>query len=220
MKFIISCLAFSFLCCFQTANAQLTGAGIQPKMNFSRHLNVELGIPKRLARSIEGRLASPGIDLFADFRLAEKWTFRTKAGVETKGFVSHHFIYSGEERAQKYHYVSADLNLMRKWGTNKKVQFYNYVGLTTGYLFKKQASELSYFEAKTFGNGARLTYENYAKFNLGAVGGAGLSFNNVLWLEMEYNRDILAPINQADLKVYNTVWSVNVGVNLLKLLQK
>ncbi|NOQ71534.1 MAG: outer membrane beta-barrel protein [Crocinitomix sp.] len=218
MKFKITCVVFTFLCFFQNANAQLTGAGIQPKMNFSRHLNVEQNIPKRLARSVEGRLAAVGIDAFADFNLGEKWQFRVKAGVETKGFVSDYYIYQLDERAQKYHYVSTDLNLVRKWGDNKRIQPYNYLGLTTGYLFKNGSKTLPFYEAKTFGNGARLTYEDYSKLNLGFNLGVGLSFDDVLWLELECNRDILAPINQADMKVYNTVYSVNVGINLISII--
>ncbi len=220
MKFLLSCLVFTFLCYSQNASAQLSAAGVQPKMNFARHLNVVQNIPKRLAKSVENRLASPGIDLFADFNIGEKWNFRVKAGVETKGFVSNYFIYELDERAQKYHYVSTDLNVMRKWGENTKLQPYSYIGLSTGYLFKMQARVLADYEAKWLDEGVSLTYDDYSKFNIGFIGGMGLSFDDVLWLELEYNRDILAPINQADLKVYNTVWSVNVGINLLKLLQK
>lgn len=220
MKFKILCTAILFAGISQFANAQLSAVGIQPKMNFSRHMNIEQTVPLRLARSVEGFLSAPGIDAFVDFNLGDKWKFRAKAGFETKGFVSSYFAYELNERAQKYHYVSNDLNIIRNWGKNKKIQPYSYLGVTSGYLFKDNAKVLAEYQAKIFPNSVSLTYDNYSKFNLGFNLGIGLSFNNVLWLELEYNRDILAPINQTDIKVFNTVYSVNVGINLLKLFQK
>jgi hypothetical protein len=220
MKFKVLFSVFTFLCFFQNANAQLTGAGIQPKMNFSRQYNVVRDMPMQHAITAQGRMSSPGIDVFADFNIGEKWTFRAKAGVETKGFVSDDYFYDVTNRVQKFHYVSTDLNVIRKWGEKTKVQPYNYLGLSTGYLFKRTGEVASPLESTWLDENNQLTFEDYSKFNLGFNAGFGLSFNDVLWLELDYNRDILAPLKQGNLKVYNTVYSVNVGINLLKLLKK
>lgn len=219
MKFKLLC-ALLYLGMCQAVNGQLSAVGIQPKLNIARHLNVVQTLPNRLARSAESYLSSPGIDAYADFNMGDKWNLRVKAGVETKGFVSNYYILGLDERAQKYHYITTDLNVMRKWGNNTRIQPYNYLGLTTGYLFKRQVKVLSPVEAKWLDTGAFLTYESYSKLNLGLTVGFGLSFADVLWLELEYNRDVLATINQSNVKVFNTVYSVNVGVNLLKLFQK
>lgn len=195
--------------------SQITGAGIQPKYNLSRQLNLDQDQALEHAISVQDYIFTSGFDAFIDVALGDKWTFRGKAGYETKGFYGY-LTYPYSYDKHKFNYVSTDLNVLRKWGNSEKVQVYNFLGVTAGYLVSRTGGRYPVWLPPQ-------TYEimdGYSRFNLGLLGGVGLSLSDVCWFELEYNQDVLAPLNHADLKVRNTVFSANIGVNVLKLIKK
>lgn len=205
---------------FMSSNgfSQVTGAGIQVKYNFARHLNVIQNIPKRFARTAEDVLATPGIDIYGDYSFGNNWFFRGKAGIETKGFVGQITHPSYENESYRFRYRSADLSIGRRYGQGTAIQAYNYLGLSVGNNYKREVEVLGFWAQPIVDPDLPLNFNDYARWTLGMTAGFGLSFDDVLWLELEYNRDIIAPLQTPDLHIYNLVYSVQVGVNLLKII--
>lgn len=205
--------------------AQISGAGIQPKANFTNQIIVWQHLDPKFARSANNLLSSAGVDAYMDIDLGEKWKFRTKAGVETKGFVSTSAAYPLQDRTHKFNHVTLDANILKFWGAaDRKIKLYNYVGLTGGYAYsQKTPSYDPWYPPTPFVDPTAfisIDYEKYDRFNLGGVAGIGLSFGEFLWLELEYGRDILYSLTTPEYKVYNNGHSINMGVNVLEVLRK
>jgi hypothetical protein len=198
--------------------AQINQAGIQMKYNFARHLVVQKNTPKKFARTAQNILASPGIDLFMDYSMNDQWSVRTKLGLETKGFVGNFTPYIIDQSAYKYHHASLDLSVLRYYGQGA-LRFYNYLGITSGYQFTSQVPPLEgvYQHNSTITEEYQKFYD-YQKVGLGGVLGIGMNVNNFMWLELEYNRDVLASIETETAREYNLVYSVQVGFNVLKMI--
>ena len=172
------------------------------------------------------KLYTFGYDLYGDYELASAFTLRLKAGYETKGLTNKYNTgIPGLEVNDKYsfNYLSSDLvinyNLLNLDNKLKPLlTIYPFAGLSFGYL-------LSYSPVEPIsGPGPYVTplhdnFEDYATFNLGAVYGIGINIKDLVWLEMELNNDILAPLQRSYLVSRNRVNSVNVGLNVLQLLK-
>ncbi len=201
-------------------NAQIVGAGIQPKVTFSRHINVTQGIPKKFARTAESFLSSPGIELYADYSLTQRLRLRLNAGLETRGFVTNYLPVSLENRAQKYRHISTSLSLLYYLRKEAAIKPYFTGGIHSGYLIKKEVDDELIATESNFHTAAAIDHSDYAHFNLSYTGGFGVDFNEKLWLECTYNRDLIAPLQNTQVKVFNSMYSFNVGINLLKWFKK
>lgn len=203
-----------------TGVSQIVGAGIQPKVTFSRHINVTQGIPKKFARTAESFLASPGVELYADYSLAQRLRLRLNAGLETRGFVTNYPTVSLENRAQKYQHISTSLSLLYYLRKEAAIKPYLTGGIHSGYLIKTVVDDELNSTHGNFYTPTNLDHTDYAHFNLSYTGGFGIDFHEKLWLECTYNRDILAPLQNAEYKVFNSMYSFNVGINLLNWFKK
>lgn len=95
---------------------------------------------------------------------------------------------------------------------------YEIMGFCCDYMFsyrdvyvEETASGLSFPIYKS-------TVEEFNKFNLGAYIGFGLEFNDLLFMEMEYNPSITKTFDSSGLEIRDLSWSINMGVNINKLL--
>lgn len=196
--------------------AQITGLGIQPKINFSSQLFIDQNV--KLKHGIYGTdyMSSAGFDVFTDYKIGERFKLRGKLGIESKGYANKGIaIYGNSISHNIYRYVSLDLGLtydVFKWDN---MALYVTGGLSNGYVFSRIRSVESAHSLIP----PALNSE-YDAYNLGGIIAIGYNVGDVMWLEAEWNRDILAPLNSQQLKVYNSVYSVNVGVNLLKFFKK
>jgi len=199
---------------------QIQQAGFQLKYNFARHLVVQKNMPAKFARSVQNVLASPGGDLFADYLLNDKWSIRSKLGYEVKGFVGNFTPYLIEEESFKFRHISIDLNVQRYYGDGG-VRFYNFLGVSTGYMLSHSIPDLE--QSPGDYSLAKIEYgkfDNYRKFGWGLNVGLGINFDDFIWLELEYNRDISASIETTTVKEYNLIYGVQFGMNVLSFFRE
>lgn len=200
--------------------AQFSGFGIQPKYHFSRHIYVLQDLPKKFARTTDELMSRPGIDLLVDYNLTEKWKVRGKMGYESKGSVTSYYTGVKQTSRYQFNYVAVDLSANRYWGKNNQIQPYNYAGLSIGYLVSQHTDSLPPWAIDGNDPSYPANYDGFSNFNFSYILGVGLSFDNVLWLELERNGDIIPAYQSSQLNVRNVVSSVSVGINLLRLKKK
>jgi hypothetical protein len=203
-----------------TGVSQIVGAGIQPKLTVSRQINVVQEIPKEFARSVESFLSAPGCELFADYSLSTSWRLRLKAGVETRGYVSQYPGISVDQRAQKFKHISTSLSALYYFRKDAPIRPYLLAGVHSGYLYQSEVIEELIKIEGTYYTPANINHSDYAHINLSGTGGLGIDFHDKLWLEFSYNRDLIAPLQNAELKAFNSMYSFNVGINLLNWFKK
>ncbi len=198
--------------------AQFTGFGIQPKINFSRQLIVDNALPATFAKQETNRSASLGLDLFVDYALADRFNLRGKAGFESKGFSKRFWSVNQYMISfNRFKYVSVDILGRYDFALFENTRLYANFGISAGYLYKKMLISTG---SVPFPNVLEKATElAYSPFNLGGIVGLGCSFGDALWLEVDWNRDILAPAKADELKVYNSVFAVNIGINILGMIQ-
>lgn len=214
----ISLLVWFFFLIFQ-GRGQVSGFGFQPKQHFARQIKIIQNIPKKFARSTDQILSKTGIDLFMDYDFGQKWKARLKLGYESKGFSTNHLDFLESGGHFEFNYVATDLNVLRFWGTKTKVQPYNFAGLSLGYLVSQKTWDLSLSLAGYHDPSYPKDYNSFSSVNFSYVFGFGLSFDQVMWLEIERNADLIPSYRSSDLHICNVVSSVSVGVNLLALIK-
>jgi len=223
-KSIVIVLAFT---CF-TGITQISGYGIQLKSNLSNQFTkVLIGSS---GTSIERDLFSFGGDLYLDYKLSDKFTLTSKFGYEQKGFSEKLHIGFGEPignynvtNKYKFNYSSIDLSL-KYYLNDHNIKPYITAGVSTGYLLSKHLktdlTSIDSFTESLFIGDFNTKYDSYSKINFGFLAGFGLKYKNLFWAELEFNRDILSPIKTDVLLVKNRVYSLNLGINILKLVKK
>lgn len=208
-------------------NAQISGAGIQVKVNSSSQLHK---IPNdfKYGRTGTGSLITLGGDLFVDYSLNKKLKVRLKGGYEQKGFVNYGLQGSAEGTTIKtkldqgnFHSISSDL-VLNYYFSKMNIKPYALIGISTSYLLNRSyvintANPFSHiFAVEDFNE----KFKSYSDFNIGAVVGAGIDFKNIIWIEAEFNPDLISPVITNDLKIKNHTFSINIGINLLELFKK
>lgn len=202
-----------------SAISQISALGIQPKLHFSRQIFVFKDMPKKFARSASERVARTGIDLYADFDLSERWQLRSKFGYEVKGYSRKLIDNVGKQIQgnQQYKYLATDLSLLKYWGENIRIQPYIFAGVSLGYLVKQNSTFPIYWTDEV---GGEVDATELSSWNFSYTAGIGLSFDRVMWLEIERNGDIIPVYQSEEVNRRNVVTSVSVGVNLLAFFTK
>ena len=217
----MSRLSIGLLVCFVLSYfhgiSQISGFGFQPKQHFARQINILQTVSKNFARTTDQILSKSGIDLFVDYDLGQKWKIRMKLGYESKGFSTNHVDFLESGGHFEFNYVATDLNVIRYWGQGKKVQPYNFAGLSLGYLVNQKTWGPPLYDPTYHGPSYPKDYDSFSAFNFSYVFGFGLSFDQVMWLEFERNGDLIPSYRSEDLNIRNVVTSISVGINLLKL---
>lgn len=216
-KIVLSVFSTLFLI---TGNAQISALGIQTKVNGARH---HYNFPEQPKDGVSAtdNLYSFGADIFGDYQLTNKITFRAKVGYETKGFTAFQSFTnspSPNDGKYKFNYFSTDLVVNYHIFTmNDAVKIYPFAGFSMGYLHNKNVPAPSAGNSVSHYPALTNNFSNYSNFNFGAILGAGINIKNVFWLEAELNKDLVSPLNNANLSARNRVISLNLGVNLLQV---
>jgi len=61
--------------------------------------------------------------------------------------------------------------------------------------------------------------QEFKKLNIGGLIGLGVEFNDVMYLELEYNPSITKSINEQLLDIKDICWEIKMGVNINKLIK-
>ena len=194
--------------------AQLTGAGIQPKLHFSIHVLEDPDLEPKFARSSTEILHSYGVDAYADYGIGRLIKLRAKIGYESKGAAGwfDHYNHVHYSKSQ-FNYVSTDLQARVLLRPDKLFRPSISFGTTVGYLVGRDVQETTSFHTTTF-------YNDYSPWNFGLTGAIGFEYDNVFFCEVEVNRDILRPVRSTELNIYNSVVGFNVGVNVLEIVRR
>lgn len=223
-------LPFVLLLSFVTnlSFCQLIGAGLQLKVQRS---NQFYSFPDRPDNGVSLRqgLTSPGIDIFGEFRITDRINFIAKLGIETKGYTSLSFATYDVIDGNKFHYGALDLNIKYHFTKKGLLRPFMYSGISYGNMFKMNLESAEYSE-EVLGTtpwGTELVlgdmfdskeydYTEYSLINFGFVLGFGVTFKDLIWLEFEWNRDLISPLNTDDVNLKNRAYSVNLGINLFQ----
>ena len=211
-------LGTAFICMSLNSNAQISGFGIQPKIQFSTQTHHNPEKPKDGVSAEQG-LTSYGIDAFLDYQLSDKWKLRIKSGIETKGYESRYHNSSSPEKVidqYLFKYISMDAQSIYNFKSLGPITPTISAGLSTGYLFSKPENSWEY---ETFGEPFE-HFDDFSSFCLGTTLGLGFHVNDIVWIDCEWNRDLIASIQRNNLVKRNRAYSINIGINVLKLVQE
>lgn len=203
--------------------AQISGFGIQSKLNISRHHYNNPLQPKHGISATEN-LLSFGADIYGDYKFTNAWTLRLKVGYERKGFSGFEYQTIGEnlfEPKYKFDYISTDILInYHLIQLDPLLKIYPIAGFSIGYLFNLNAPT-TIFDLPPYDQSLQyFNYDNYSNINLSAILGIGIFVKDIIWAEVELNKDLMSPIKTESLSVRNRVISYNVGINLLQLFKK
>ena len=190
--------------------SQISSFGIQPKVHFNRQIYQPKLTIQHVGLSAESFLTTFGADLFMDVELSKRFRIRIKAGYESKGF-STHYSSGHASSPNKFHYLAGDVNLNFNLLPDNAIQPYLFLGISSGYLVKSSISSDTTILRLNHHN---VGYDKYRDLQLSASAGFGIDFNEVLYLEFEFNRDILYPINEPALNLWNVSYSINAGLHI------
>ncbi len=211
-------LSAAFMCMALNSNAQISGIGIQPKMQFSTQTYHNPEKPKD-GVSAEQDLSSFGIDAYFDYRFNDKWKLRIKSGVEKKGYENrYHNGLSDDKVIDQYvfKYTSLDVQTVYDIRTFGHFTPTLSLGLSSGYLYDRPENS---YEYEIFGEPFE-HYDDFSSFSLGSTLGLGFHFDDIIWVDLEWNRDLFGIVKRPDLVKRNRTYSINVGINILKILQE
>lgn len=145
---------------------------------------------------------------------------RLKAGLETRGYFSQYPGISVDRLGQKFKHVSTSLSALFYFRKDSLIRPYLLAGVHSGHLYQSEVVEELITLDGTYYTPANINHSDYAHFNLSGTGGFGIDFHGKLWLECSYNRDLIAPLQNSELKAFNSMYSFNVGINLLNWFKK
>lgn len=143
-----------------------------------------------------------------------------KAGLETIGYFSQYPGISVDRRGQKFKHVSMSLSALFYFRKDSLIRPYLLAGAHSGHLYQSEVVEELITLDGMYYTHAKINHSDYAHFNVSGTGGFGIDFHGKLWLECSYNRDLIAPLQNSELKAFNSMYSFNVGINLLNWFKK
>ncbi|MGD9605792.1 MAG: porin family protein [Bacilli bacterium] len=160
--------------------------------------------------------------VYAEKNIGKYISFRPALGYLQKGFVDDITLTTaeGEELAIKdnkvvFHDLSLDLSL-KIIPFEKNLKPYIFLGLRGDYLMDYR-SVIVDFQGEEYELDTEL-YDNFNKFNLGAVFGFGISYKDLLFLDLEYNPSITKNYESSGLAINDKYFSLTVGLNINKLI--
>lgn len=159
---------------------------------------------------------------FAERKLSRRFSLRSSAGYSRKGYrTDFKFIpYEGEEAKVSdnrviFHELSLDLSC-KYIPFGGKFRPYLFTGLQGNYLVDQRNMLVSY-------NGKEkeiksLTYDNYNNTHLRVIAGAGISYNELLFLDFEYNPNLGIYFESSLIKVTDKYFTLTMGINIDQLI--
>ena len=162
--------------------------------------------------------------VYAEKDFGRYFSFRPALGYIQKGFTDDITLITaeGEELSVMdnhviFHDLSLDLSL-KIIPFDKNFKPYIFIGLRGGYLLDYRSviidSHGEEYELNTD------PYDDFNKFTLGATVGAGISFKDMLFLDLEYNPAITKNFNSEGLAIKDRYFSLTAGVNINRLIKK
>lgn len=103
---------------------------------------------------------------------------------------------------------------------NSKVLPYALIGFRADYILSYK--DIEYIEQSS---GSKFgmyddEFNEFNKFNLGGLIGIGVEFNNLYYIDLEYNPAITNYYNSNWLKIMDDCWGLKFGININKLMKK
>jgi len=169
--------------------------------------------------------------VFAEKYISTHFSLRPSIGYIQKGFTGKdHLAYSekivgyyAEDSRIVLHDLSFDLAL-KYTPVSKKVKPYIIIGLRIDYLMDCQGI-IIYYRGEYFQEQIPDPYYRLDEFTIGdklsygAVIGGGISYNDLFFLDFEYNPAITKNYDAYGLSIYDKYYSLTLGINIYKLVK-
>jgi hypothetical protein len=226
-SYIVFSIALLNFCAALAQNS--FGYGVELKMNYSTQLNTNPSKPQDCTFQNAG-LDRLGAAAFVEYKGYKHLAFLSKAGYIPNGFrysfqtpISYvndqgHTITMTDYRNYDYQYNYLFIDLLAKHSFGKGLITPNfYAGVRGKYLVSKKIGLPYVFEDPTS------SYYGYNSFKSGAMGyviGGGFQMDGIVNVEFETNMDLTHSVSTPVLKVKNWVWTVNIGINISRLIKK
>jgi len=164
--------------------------------------------------------------LSAEKKISKVFSLRPEIGYIQKGFKNNVEMTSSDGTSagvNKKNVIFHDLGLnfgLKITPFDFKVVPYAILGFRCDYMtsykdivFEEQGSGLKF-------NMYKSEIDNFNKLNLGGLIGIGFEFNDLTYIEFEYNPSITKSYGSTGLDIKDNCWGIKVGFNLNKLKKK
>lgn len=161
--------------------------------------------------------------VYGEKNIVKYLSFRPAIGYLQKGFVDD-FTYTTEEEELVvkdnnviFHDLSIELSF-KIISIDKNFKPYLFLGLRGDYLLDYRSVIID-FQGEEHELYTDL-YDDFNKFNLGAIFGFGISYKDLLFIDLEYNPAIMKNFESNLLAINDKYYSLTVGLNINRLIKK
>ncbi len=162
--------------------------------------------------------------IYAEKKIGKHLSFQPAIGYIQKGFTDDLTIATHEEEALAVkdnrvilHNLALDL-AFKAIPFNKDFKPYLKLGLRTDYLMGYR-SVLVNFQGKDHEMDTKL-YDDFNKFTLGAILGVGISYKDLLFIDLNYNPPLTKNFESDLLAINDRLFSLTFGVNINQLIKQ
>ena len=205
-----------------TVNGQLIenyglklGAGLS-----NQHWKYKMAMFSNLPDWKENKLGIIG-QVYAEKNFGKYISIRPAIGYIQKGFVEDVTLTIGEDERISvknnkvaFHDLSLDLPI-KIMPVDKLLKPYLFMGLRADYLLDYR-NVIVNFHGEDIELDPHL-YDDFNKFTLGAIIGLGCSYNNLFFLDLEYNPAIIKNYDSNAIAVNGRYFSLTIGLNINQL---
>ena len=162
--------------------------------------------------------------VYAEKNFGRYLSFRPTTGYIQKGFIDDITLKTedGEELGVKnnnvlFHDLSLDL-VLKVIPVDKTIKPYIFGGVRGDYLLDYRSVIIN-FQGEDHELDTDL-YDDFNKFTLGTIIGVGVSYKDLLFLDLEYNPAITKNFESDGLAINDKYFSLTLGVNINRLINK